>query len=96
MKENYPPRDADTYRISQHALRISIDPERGFAKTEEEARERILEVVRDPAIAYRSNLHPDQWKFHARDGRMVVIVDVVRKSIPTAFVSGHLKKGQTE
>jgi len=70
-------------------LNAALNPERGFAKTVDEAVRIIRDALRNPSMTYASKLHPHQWKYHGQDTRLVVIVDPVSRAIPTIFVSGH-------
>lgn len=82
-------------RITHHSIAKMV--ERGYARTERDAEARILNVLDWPGIVSEVKNQRDgrqQWRLQegsdAND--LVVIVDVLNWSVPTAYVSGHTKE----
>lgn len=86
-------------RITRHSLTKMV--ERGFATNEQDARERILRVLDWPGIVSQVKNHHEgrlQWRLQEGSSHndLVVIVDALNWSVPTAYISGHYKKEVTK
>jgi hypothetical protein len=87
--------DYQGFRITRHVIDMLV--ERGFATGEEAARQRVEGILAHPGMDYaardgRATESTPQRRLHdADDSGLVLVVDLERRSVPTAYVSGHKK-----
>ena len=83
------------FRITKHVL--DMIEERGYATGQEAARRRVEGILAFPGMDYAAKDNRDtektpQRRLHdADDSSLVLVVDMERRSVPTAYVSGHKK-----
>lgn len=83
------------YRITRHCLSKIV--ERGYAPDEQAAMARARRILAHPGLVYaasngRATEDNPQMRLHdADDSSLVLIVDLTNRSVPTAYVSGHVK-----